>query len=75
MTSIGKYAFASINNRQLTSLVMPAELLTIGDYAFSGNTYLESIDFNAKLQSIGAYAFKDCYRVSEHSKIATVCRK
>jgi hypothetical protein len=51
---------------------MPAELLTIGDYAFSGNTYLESIDFNAKLQSIGAYAFKDCYRVSEMTCLATV---
>lgn len=70
VTAIGNYAFADIDNRQLTSIVMPAELTTIGDYAFSGNTYLESIDFNAKLLSIGAYAFKDCRRVSEMTCMA-----
>jgi hypothetical protein len=55
LTAIGAHAF---ENAKLTGLNLPTELLTIGDYAFSGCTELAgSLTIPAKVSSIGACAF------------------
>lgn len=72
VSSIGKYAFADINNRDLTNLVLPSEIVSIGNYAFAGNTYLEQIDFGSKLEYIGTYAFNNCARVTAMTCLAEV---
>ena len=50
-------AFA--NCSKLKSIVLPASLTTIGDYAFSG-TALTSIIIPASVESLGSRAFGSC---------------
>ena len=43
--------------RDITSFTIPSGITSIGQYAFSGCTALESVDIPASVTSIGAYAF------------------
>ena len=43
----------------LTKMYLPCSVTTIGDYAFSGCTNLQSIDIS-KVTSLGRYAFEGC---------------
>ena len=70
--SIGNYAFAYINNRNISNLVLPSEIKTIGAYAFANDTYIEQIDFGKSLESIGEKAFDGCIRVLTMTCLATV---
>ena len=55
LQSIGDGAFA--NCTKLNSIVLPANKITIGEFAFSGTTRLSSIDLS-KVKSVGAFAFE-----------------
>ena len=63
VTYIGDYAFAGVNNRKFTELVLPQGLLSIGNHTFEGDAHIETIDFGANLESIGDSAFNGCTRV------------
>ena len=68
ITGIAPYAFvtrsgSSANgNKNLTSLVIPATVTTIGDYAFYDCDNLTSVHFegDSQLKTIGKYAFAYC---------------
>ena len=70
--AIGDYAFAHINNRNISNIVLPSEITSIGAYAFAGNTYVEQIDFGKSIESIGEYAFQNCTRVTTMTCLAEV---
>ena len=60
--SIVAIAYASFNNCNLISIEIPSEVVDIGQFAFSNNPNLNSVDFSKcrKLNNIGAYAFSAC---------------
>ena len=65
VTKIGPYAFAGSNAAgaaKLTSVVMPASLTVIDEYAFSYCATLESVTFpeNSNLTMINTWAFQYC---------------
>lgn len=63
ITSIEQYAFG---NTGINNLVFLGKVKTIGEGAFSGCSYLESIVFpNASLTGIGKYAFDYCISLNE----------
>lgn len=47
-------------NSGVSTVVLPASLVAIGEGAFSNCVKLESINFNENLDSIGDFAFYDC---------------
>ncbi|WP_430812867.1 MULTISPECIES: leucine-rich repeat protein [unclassified Carboxylicivirga] len=56
----GKYqAYGVFYNKGITSIVFPSSMVSIGDYAFSGNN-IKVIDLSncTSLQTIGKYAFR-----------------
>ncbi|MDD3947327.1 MAG: leucine-rich repeat protein, partial [Clostridia bacterium] len=68
VTEVGEGAFSSMTALQTVSLsVYNSNLVTIGSYAFEGDTALETIALPNRLTSMGASLFKDCsalWRVS-----------
>ena len=60
LETIGNHAFEQ--NTKVKSIVIPATVTHIGDYAFSECTYLSSITFaeNSSLKTIGGHAFYGC---------------
>ena len=52
-------------NEELTSIVLPQYLTSIGDNAFSGCTKLARIEFPASLRTIGSKSFYDCESLTE----------
>ncbi len=60
ITSIGVNAFqgSRYSGTQLTSVILPASLTSIGDFAFSGNQ-LTSVTLPSSLQFIGSSAFSN----------------
>ena len=58
-TSIGSEAFF-YNGSNLTSIVIPNSVTSIGGFAFKGCTSLTSIVIPNSVTSIGKYAFSDC---------------
>ena len=60
VTTIAERAF--YNNTSLTSIVIPSSVTSIGSYAFSNCSNLESVTFedNSQLKTIGSYAFYYC---------------
>ncbi|QIB68551.1 leucine-rich repeat protein [Aminipila butyrica] len=49
------------DSSQLTSLLVPASVKTIGTSAFFNNSKLKTVDFAEGLSQIGASAFSECY--------------
>lgn len=45
--------------------IIPNTVVAIGDYAFAGTRYLNSIEFPKSLVSIGSWAFMDCMELSK----------
>lgn len=68
ITGIAPYAFvtrsggSAYGNQNLTSLVIPASVKSIGDYAFYNCDNLASVHFegDSGLETIGSRAFNDC---------------
>ena len=61
LTSIGGYAFYSLNVSKLTSVTSEKEtgdLTEIGDYAFSGGQNIAVLELPEGLKTIGTYAFQ-----------------
>ncbi len=58
VTEIKAHAF--YNNKNITEVVLPDSLLTIGSYAFAGCSNLKAISFPAGLTTIERLAFNDC---------------
>lgn len=71
LTEIPEKAFEKLEN--LISIKLPTCVTTIGDSAFSGCTYLFSVDLS-NVTTIGASAFSDCYSLSsiDLSKVTTI---
>lgn len=44
----------------LKRIILPNQIKTIGDFAFSYAIHLESINIPSKLQNLGIYCFSDC---------------
>ncbi|MCD7713903.1 MAG: leucine-rich repeat domain-containing protein [Prevotella sp.] len=57
ITAIGDYAFY---NSGLTSLTLPGNVTTIGDWSFASCNALTSLTFNDGLTSMGERAFSTC---------------
>ena len=58
VTTIGKFAFHYI---KVSHFKLPETLVSIGEYAFSGNSYLGDIELPESLETIGYGAFSGCY--------------
>lgn len=59
ITEIGQYVFNKCSN--LTSVILPNSVTSIGDYAFRGdNGNLSSVTLPQGLLTIGKYAFRSC---------------
>ena len=58
VTSVDESAFSYCVN--LTSIVLPNTIKTIGQYAFYGCTQLSSVTLSNGLEIIGSYAFAHC---------------
>lgn len=62
ITEIPSYAFEHVYD--LTSVVLPSNLVTIEKYAFYNCQHLESIEFPETVTTIGSSAFHYCYSLS-----------
>lgn len=64
---IAENAFNSYSNDSFTTIMLPASLKYICEYAFSEHFMLENIVFaeNSKLEYIGPDAFNRCYNLKE----------
>ncbi len=62
-----------LNGEAVTDLVIPEEVTSISDYAFSGCSYLTSVTIPNSVTKIGGYAFKGCTRLTELNYNATNC--
>ncbi len=60
ITKIGNYAFAETTCKEV---ILPDELLSIGNRAFCFSQNLEKIKFPSKLTSIGEGAFESCSKL------------
>ncbi len=66
MYIIGNYAFQGCSD--LTSVTIPtfdtnhdySNITTIGEGAFSGCSFLETVDLGSSVKTIGSYAFRNC---------------
>lgn len=67
---IPAYAF---NGLRINSVIVPSSVTSIGDYAFSGCTDLQSITIGKGVQSIGDYAFSGCTSLTTVNWNATEC--
>ena len=64
VTAIGKEAFLNYNT-QLTSLIMPDSIKSIGDWAFCNRVDLKSIEIVEGVESIGERAFQGCKSITK----------
>lgn len=49
---------------ELTEVVIPEGVTSIGNFAFDGCSSLESITISESVTSIGNYAFRDCAKLT-----------
>ena len=52
-----------LNGEEITSLVIPDGVTSIGSYAFCGCSRLTSVTIPSSVTRVGASAFTDCYRL------------
>ena len=71
VTSIGASAFKS---KSITSVVIPATVTSIGQYAFQSCKSLNTVTLNEGLQTIGEYAFQYCSALLSVSVPSSVTR-
>ena len=62
LTSIGRYAFA---NTQIREIVFPSTLLSLGDSVFYNCDYLTKVVMNNKLITIPSFTFWSCNQLKE----------
>ncbi|MBO5866576.1 MAG: leucine-rich repeat protein, partial [Clostridia bacterium] len=62
VTTIASNVFAG--NNDVSSVVLPTTVQTIGDHAFYNCEYLENINLNSNVKNIGSFAFSGCKRLS-----------
>ena len=69
MTSNPLYQSESlyVNDEKITDLVIPDNVIEISNYAFSGCSFLKSVEFPAGLTTIGNGAFSNCQAVRRGS--------
>ncbi|UEA88135.1 leucine-rich repeat protein [Alistipes senegalensis] len=61
LTTIGEQMFYQ---SKLKTVVIPASVETIEEFAFTNCTALTSIEIPASVETIGAAAFKECYKLT-----------
>ena len=67
---IGAYSFENNDSSSFSSITVPAGVVTVSAYAFSGCTRLATVEFAARedgtrdLESIGSGAFMNCERLT-----------
>ncbi|MDE6953194.1 MAG: leucine-rich repeat protein [Erysipelotrichales bacterium] len=61
ITAIGNNAF---NSKQLTSVTMGDNIISIGNNAFSNNAALTKVVLSKNLKTLGSYAFQGCTKLS-----------
>jgi len=59
---------------KITKVVIESGVTSIGDYAFSGCTNLESVSIPGSVTSIGEFAFNDCTKLQFHTDGSSVIR-
>ena len=53
-----------INDKEITSIEIPSNVTTLGDYVFQGRRGLTSLNLPADITSIDKYAFSGCSRLT-----------
>ena len=61
-----------LNNEEVTDLVIPKSVTTIGGYAFYGGSYLTSVAFHDAITEIGNFAFYGCKKLTSVTIPASV---
>ena len=67
ITRIGEGAFRDSGVR---SVLLPAGITQVDDYAFYGCRYLTTVNLTDKVTSVGAYAFADAQRLESYGTFA-----
>ena len=70
--TVNAIARSAFEKSEVTEIILPATLDTIGDYAFSSSKKLTSITFPAALRVIDKYAFRNCTQLSSIAIPASV---
>ncbi|MGG6550386.1 UNVERIFIED_CONTAM: leucine-rich repeat domain-containing protein, partial [Prevotella sp. 15_C9] len=60
LTEISAYAFYNAGKKKLESITIPANVKSIGEYAFAGCDTLSTIVLGVAIDSIAGYAFQNC---------------
>ncbi len=58
--TIGDYAFSGIRASVKYSIVLPSNLVKLGEYAFYDNNNLNKVTFTSQVTKIGKFAFANC---------------
>ncbi|MDE7135898.1 MAG: leucine-rich repeat domain-containing protein, partial [Muribaculaceae bacterium] len=64
-----------VDREEITELIIPESVTSIGNYAFNGCTGLASVSIPNSITSIGKYAFDDCSGLTkaEFASIESLC--
>ena len=73
-SSLTKIGYCSFQKSGLEQVVVPAGVISIGDYAFEECKNLQSVVLSEGLQSIGAFAFCDCIKLTSIQIPASIKR-
>ena len=52
-------------NKDIVSVELPETVVEIGDRAFAGCNYMESVEIKGNVQTLKQYTFSDCYALRE----------
>ena len=67
ITRIGEGAF---RDSEVRSILLPAGIAQVDDYAFYGCRYLTAVNLTENVSSVGAYAFADARRLVSYGTLA-----